>query len=125
MPPVDKSAASLSGSQDVGNQLFCALLRTVGVEARLVCSLQPLAFGATGSKPAASRVKPTVYADTGSASELSAGETSAGTASDGPSTPRRKIIAPGRILLLGQPSLRSGTSTPKSSAPGKKPERAV
>ncbi|KAF4554369.1 DNA repair protein rhp41-like protein [Elsinoe fawcettii] len=37
-----KAARTLSGSQDLGNQLFCALLRAVGVEARLVCSLQPL-----------------------------------------------------------------------------------
>ncbi|KAK3902278.1 hypothetical protein C8A05DRAFT_44265 [Staphylotrichum tortipilum] len=38
------AATTLRGSRDVGAQLFCALLRTVGVEARLVCSLQPLAF---------------------------------------------------------------------------------
>jgi xeroderma pigmentosum group C-complementing protein len=43
-----KAGKSLQGSRDVGSQLFCALLRSVGVEARLVCSLQPLAcvFGA-------------------------------------------------------------------------------
>ena len=38
-----KAAKSLSGSRDVGAQLFCALLRSIGVQARLVCSLQPLA----------------------------------------------------------------------------------
>ncbi|KAK4201570.1 putative DNA repair protein rhp41 [Triangularia verruculosa] len=38
-----KAAQTLKGSRDVGAQLFCALLRSVGVEARLVCSLQPLA----------------------------------------------------------------------------------
>ncbi|KAL0469514.1 Rad4 domain-containing protein [Neurospora intermedia] len=37
-----KAAKSLSGSRDVGAQLFCALLRSIGVQARLVCSLQPL-----------------------------------------------------------------------------------
>ena len=36
------AAKSLSGSRDVGAQLFCALLRSAGVDARLVCSLQPL-----------------------------------------------------------------------------------
>ncbi|KAH7027901.1 LOW QUALITY PROTEIN: uncharacterized protein B0I36DRAFT_375553 [Microdochium trichocladiopsis] len=36
-------ATTLEGSRDVGAQLFCALLRSAGVEARLVCSLQPLA----------------------------------------------------------------------------------
>ena len=37
-------AATLRGSRDVGAQLFCALLRSVGVDARLVCSLQLLPF---------------------------------------------------------------------------------
>ena len=37
-----EAAKSLEGSRDVGAQLFCALLRSVGVQARLVCSLQPL-----------------------------------------------------------------------------------
>lgn len=39
------AAATLQGSRDVGAQLYCSLLRSVGVKARLVCSLQPLAFG--------------------------------------------------------------------------------
>lgn len=37
-------AQTLQGSRDFGAQLFCALLRSVAVEARLVCSLQPLPF---------------------------------------------------------------------------------
>ena len=40
------AAMSRSGSRDLGAQLFCALLRSVAVEARLVCSLQPLPFSA-------------------------------------------------------------------------------
>ncbi|KAI5866249.1 Rad4-domain-containing protein [Durotheca rogersii] len=43
-----EAAKSLRGSRDVGAQLYCALLRAAGVEARLVCSLQPLAFGPGG-----------------------------------------------------------------------------
>ncbi|KAI0839789.1 Rad4-domain-containing protein [Hypoxylon sp. FL0890] len=43
-----EAAKSLSGSRDVGAQLYCALLRSAGVEARLVCSLQPLAFTSGG-----------------------------------------------------------------------------
>ncbi|KAI0120501.1 Rad4-domain-containing protein [Hypoxylon sp. NC0597] len=43
-----KAAESLSGSRDVGAQLYCALLRSAGVEARLVCSLQPLGFTSGG-----------------------------------------------------------------------------
>ena len=37
-------AARRQGSRDVGAQLFCALLRSAGVDARLVCSMQPLPF---------------------------------------------------------------------------------
>ncbi|KAK8045273.1 hypothetical protein PG993_005297 [Apiospora rasikravindrae] len=43
-----EAAESLKGSRDVGAQLYCALLRSVGLEARLVCSLQPLSFAAGG-----------------------------------------------------------------------------
>lgn len=64
--PMDRAdfiagAKNLAGSQDLGNQLFCALLRSVGVQARLVCSLQPLPFGSvpkasTPKKPAKQRI---------------------------------------------------------------------
>ncbi|KAK6084309.1 DNA repair protein [Seiridium cupressi] len=51
--PMEKSdfretAKSLKGSRDVGAQLYCALLRAAGVNARLVCSLQPLTFASGG-----------------------------------------------------------------------------
>lgn len=50
--PMDKddfrrTAHTLQGSQDVGTQLFCALLRGIGIEARIVCSLQPLPFASS------------------------------------------------------------------------------
>ena len=50
------AAQTRRGSRDVGAQLFCALLRSLAVEARLVCSLQVLPFsavakGATPEKP--------------------------------------------------------------------------
>ncbi|OAA57066.1 rad4 family protein [Niveomyces insectorum RCEF 264] len=38
-------AQALRGSRDVGAQLFTALLRALGLEARMVASLQPLGFG--------------------------------------------------------------------------------
>jgi len=69
--PMDKedfrgAACTLRGSSDVGAQLFCALLRGIGIEARLVCSLQPLPFSsgaerASPQKPSTS--KPTVVID--------------------------------------------------------------
>jgi xeroderma pigmentosum group C-complementing protein len=54
--PMDKddfrtAARILQGSCDVGGQLFCALLRGIGIEARLVCSLQELPF-ASAAQPA-------------------------------------------------------------------------
>jgi len=38
-------ARSMEGSRDVGAQLFTALLRGLGIEARMVANLQPLGFG--------------------------------------------------------------------------------
>lgn len=47
--PMQKSdfltvAGELQGSRDIGAQLFCAMLRAAGVDARLVCSIMPLPF---------------------------------------------------------------------------------
>lgn len=58
-----KASKQLSGSQDLCNQLFCALLRAVGVDARLVCSLQPLAFAATGARMLTMPKKPQIHLD--------------------------------------------------------------
>ncbi|KAJ5375660.1 Rad4 beta-hairpin domain 1 [Penicillium concentricum] len=41
------TAERMQGSRDVGAQLFTALVRALGIEARLVGSLQPLGFGWT------------------------------------------------------------------------------
>lgn len=61
-----KASKTLQGSQDLGNQLFCALLRAVGVEARLVCSLQPLPWTLTQQKAMTPQKvktpKPRIYA---------------------------------------------------------------
>lgn len=45
-----KQARTMQGSRDFGAQLFCALLRSVGVDTRLVCSLQPLPFSTAGTE---------------------------------------------------------------------------
>ena len=67
--PIDRAefiaaAKNLEGSQDCGNQLFCALLRSAGVEARLVSSLQPLPFANVSTKSSTPQKlsKPTVFA---------------------------------------------------------------
>lgn len=48
-----EAAGTRHGSRDLGAMLFCALLRSAAVEARLVCSLQilPLSAVATGQTP--------------------------------------------------------------------------
>lgn len=51
-------AKTMQGSRDFGAQLFCALLRAVAVEARLVCSLQPLPFSGTVKDRTPSKPKP-------------------------------------------------------------------
>ncbi|KAF3909766.1 hypothetical protein AA313_de0210288 [Arthrobotrys entomopaga] len=38
------AAQNMEGSRDLGAQLFCALLRRAGLDARMVCSLQPLSY---------------------------------------------------------------------------------
>ena len=60
-------AAKLEASRDVGAQLFCALLRSAGVEARLICSLQVLPFTSTAKSTTPMKLKPAYtasYADT-------------------------------------------------------------
>ena len=79
--PVDRSdfiaaAKNLESSQDSGNQLFCALLRSVGVEARLVCSLQPLPFASSPAKSSTPQkvAKPTIFASIASDTDRDTGE---------------------------------------------------
>ena len=56
-----RAAAKPAGSRDVGAQLFCALLRSAGVDARLVCSLQALSFTSVAPVVAPNKEeKPTV-----------------------------------------------------------------
>jgi xeroderma pigmentosum group C-complementing protein len=45
-------ASRCQGSRDVGAQLFTALLRAIGIESRLVASLQPSGFGWTKNEQA-------------------------------------------------------------------------
>ena len=45
-------ARQMTGSRDVGAQLFTALLRAIGIESRLVANLQPIGFGWTKAEEA-------------------------------------------------------------------------
>ena len=55
-----EAAIKLEGSRDIGAQLFCALLRSTGVDARLVCSLQPLPFTAVNKGSTPLKAKPAI-----------------------------------------------------------------
>ncbi|KAK5701765.1 hypothetical protein LTR97_004583 [Elasticomyces elasticus] len=114
--PMDRSdfisaSRKLAGSQDTGNQLFCALLRGVGVEARVVCSLQVLPFGSVAVKAAPVKVvKKVVYASAAaSGTDHSASDGSADDRSVGSSASVGRV--PGVRRRLGQPSFAS-TTTP-------------
>lgn len=54
-----KIAQTYEGSRDVGEQLFVALIRGVGIEARLVASLQPVGFGWNKNEEATIKKKKT------------------------------------------------------------------
>src|SRR5947209_656389 len=91
-------AKQRKGSRDFGAQLLCALLRSAAVEARLVCSLQPLPFlgvakGMTPQKPKQ------VYIN---ASDLDSHETTADETS-GTENKSRSPVPPPRIRRLGRP----------------------
>lgn len=60
---LQKAASEMKGSQDLASQLFCCMLRSIGVDTRLVCSLQALDF-ASRPIPASQRLQKTVvYAE--------------------------------------------------------------
>lgn len=50
-----KCAKSMEGSRDVGAQFFTALLRGIGIESRMVASLQPVGFGWNKNEDAGER----------------------------------------------------------------------
>jgi xeroderma pigmentosum group C-complementing protein len=113
------AARDLAGSQDTGNQLFCAMLRSAGVETRLVCSLQTLPFANAPSKTSTPvrKKKPAVFAiasDTDpNMSDASASDTSIG--GNIPSVRRR----------LGQPSFATSPKVPSRPTEKQKPIRTL
>ena len=58
------AAKTISGSRDLGAQLFCALLRSVAVDTRLVFSLQPLPFSGVAKGMTPEKPKPQYIAST-------------------------------------------------------------
>ncbi|KAL7938721.1 hypothetical protein V8C35DRAFT_86385 [Trichoderma chlorosporum] len=119
-----EAAKTLQGSRDVGAQLYCALLRSAGVRARLVCSLQPLAFGSAGpTLPKAkgiSKSTPTSKADhmlsqVAKYREMAAAASS--TSSAGPSTARRRLGHPNASDYRFEPTAAPTRPRPTFASP--------
>lgn len=110
------AAKDLEGSQDTGNQLFCAMLRAAGVEARLVCSLQTLPFANPPPKSATpvKKKKPAIFA-IASDTDPNLSDASASDGGVGSSTAIGKI--PSVRRRLGQPSF---ATSPKVAPPKEK-----
>lgn len=94
--PMDKddfrnAAQTLHGSQDVGTQLFCALLRSIGIETRLVCSLQPLPFASSAQPSTPS--KPNVQKNTITVDPYNKAEGSSAVKSKSSATVRNKKLS--------------------------------
>ncbi|KAI7208819.1 Rad4-domain-containing protein [Hortaea werneckii] len=127
--PMDRSdfiraSKRLKGSQDIGNQLFCALLRAAGVDARIVCSLQPLPFASSTAKPSNTpQKKPPKSVVLAIASDTDPDKPSASEASDNSIATSRTIgKIPSARRRLGQPSFNtSPASTAAPRATEKKP----
>lgn len=123
--PFDRSdfieaAKSLEGSQDLASQLFCCMLRSAGVDARIVCSLQPLPFAtvpkaSTPKKPEKTKIM-AIASDIDPTKHLNVSDDTAinGSRSIGsvPSVRRR----------LGQPGF---AVDPKTPTPKKKKAKAM
>ncbi|RMY79851.1 hypothetical protein D0862_12996 [Hortaea werneckii] len=127
--PMDRSefiraSKRLKGSQDTGNQLFCALLRAAGVDARIVCSLQPLPFTSSTAKPSNTpQKKPSKPFVLAIASDTDPDKPSASEASDNSITTSRTIgKIPSARRRLGQPSFNtSPAATPPPPSKERKP----
>ncbi|EFW21656.1 hypothetical protein D8B26_001813 [Coccidioides posadasii str. Silveira] len=98
-----KQAISMEGSCDLGAQLFCAMLRAANVNARLVCSLQPLPFSgvAKGGLPVKSMKENIVLSDDNM--RASSEGSSKGTF-------KAQETPPHRMRRLGQPRFSPGPS---------------
>ncbi|PNY24673.1 DNA repair protein rhp41 [Tolypocladium capitatum] len=104
-----EAAKKLQGSRDVGAQLYCALLRSVGVRARLVCSLQPLScVSGTPCLPKPKQKLPTAKSTQKSRardalSKYEAMAESADATSSGGSTARRRLGHPNATAYHFEP----------------------
>lgn len=118
------AAKDLEGSQDTGNQLFCAMLRSVGVETRLVCSLQTLPFANPPPKASTPvrKKRPAVFA-IASDTDHNLSDASASDASVGSPAGAGKI--PSIRRRLGQSSFAPSPKVARPLKEKKKPIRTL
>ncbi|OAX85493.1 hypothetical protein ACJ72_00125 [Emergomyces africanus] len=114
-----KQAVALEGSRDLGAQLFCALLRAVGVDARLVCSLQVLPFTgvAKGVLPLKQEREYIVLSEDDVSP--SGGDTGRSSPTAGGSAKAHDTPQPPRTHRIGQPRF------PSSPAPSSKSRQSI
>ncbi len=104
-------AKRCEGSRDLGAQLFTALLRGLGLEARMVTNLQPIGFGWSKSEDATTKKKGKVVDD---GEDLSHAQRSSGDES----ADSQDEVATKNLSSRHK----SKPSTTKTSAPGRKTE---
>ncbi|KAL2879042.1 hypothetical protein SGCOL_005742 [Colletotrichum sp. CLE4] len=91
-----KCAQDCTGSRDVGSQLFTALMRALGLEARMVANLQPVGFGWTKLEEADPEKEKTAFSaakssdETSEATDGAASKTKRGTKTTAKNTPAKK-----------------------------------
>ncbi|KAH8666671.1 hypothetical protein BX600DRAFT_380276 [Xylariales sp. PMI_506] len=118
-------ARTLKGSRDVGAQLYCALLRSAGVEARLVCSLQVLSFTSGGpsmSKAPKSKQKLSLEEQYARRPKY---DTSFDSPALSPSTPIRRRLGHPNAAAYNVPSDNSLVLSPSSQATPKKIRESI
>ncbi|KAJ5759378.1 hypothetical protein N7520_006534 [Penicillium odoratum] len=103
-------AKLMQGSRDFGAQLFCALLRSVALDARLVCSLQPLPFSGTVKDMTPSKAAAKYIVISSDDHDTSTDERQKSTGSSTPTRPRRI----GRPELVSRPAQSSISPGPRS-----------
>ncbi|GKT45376.1 DNA repair protein rhp42 [Colletotrichum spaethianum] len=88
-----KCAQECTGSRDTGSQLFTALMRALGLEARMVANLQPLGFGWTKLEEADPEKEKSVLSVTNSSDVMSEnGKASGKTKKAAKNTPAKKSV---------------------------------
>jgi xeroderma pigmentosum group C-complementing protein len=100
-----RQAKTFRGSRDFGAQMFCALLRSAAVEARLVCSLQVLPFSgvAKGISPLKSKREYIVISSDDH------------TSSSDDRTRTQSNTTPPKARRLGQPQFKTPTKSSSST----------